>query len=483
MDALDPNSCRQARLSRDPRFDGEFFLAVTSTGIYCRPVCPARPPRESNVRYYRTAAEASHQGYRPCLRCRPESAPQSPAWRGTSTTVSRALQLINEGYLNTHSLSSLAQRLGVGVRYLRKLFEQQIGAAPSVVAQTQRLHLAQKLLLETAMPITDVAFSSGFGSVRRFNSATLQNFGCSPGELRRRRLPATTKPGITLELAYRPPYDWAGVFDFFERHAVNSLEQAEDNSYQRNLRTEHGVAQIRVWPHTHKNALNLHLRMSDTSELMGIVATVRRMFDLDAQPQEIGDALGQDPILNPLLQQTPGLRSPVLASVFESCVRAVLGQQISIEAARRLNDRLRQACNSQLELDGEPIAVFPTPSQLAALPDSEFPMPGSRRNTLRAICHYFSDDPADNPVDRAVDNLQQVLQDLAAIKGIGPWTTTMLSMRGFGDPDCFPHSDLGLIKAADNLAGLDRKELKARAELWKPWRSYAANLLWRTLSA
>jgi AraC family transcriptional regulator of adaptative response / DNA-3-methyladenine glycosylase II len=363
----------------------------------------------------------------------------------------------------------------VGVRYLRKLFEQQVGVAPSVVAQTQRLHLAQKLLLETAMPITEIAFGSGFGSVRRFNSATLQNFGCSPGELRRRRLPATTEPGITLELAYRPPYDWAGVFDFFSRHAVDSLELAADNCYRRNLRTERGLAQIRVWPHPHKNVLNLHLRMSDTSELMSIVATVRRMFDLDAQPQEICESLQQDPMLKPLLDQTPGLRSPVVASVFESCVRGVLGQQISIEAARRLNDRLRQACGSELVLDGEPVAVFPTPQQLAALPDTDFPMPGSRRNTLRAICHYFADNPA--------DSAQQVLADLIAIKGIGPWTTTMLAMRGFGDPDCFPLSDLGLIKAADNLAGLDKKNLKARTELWKPWRSYAANLLWRTLSA
>jgi AraC family transcriptional regulator of adaptative response / DNA-3-methyladenine glycosylase II len=382
--------------------------------------------------------------------------------------------MINEGYLNSSSLTSLAERLGVGVRYLRKLFEQQVGVAPSVIAQTQRLHLAQKLLLETAMPVTDIAFSSGFGSVRRFNSATLQNFGCSPGQLRRRRLPASAEPGITLELAYRPPYDWPGVFDFFSRHSVSSLEQAADNYYRRNLRTERGVAQIRVWPHPRKQALNLHLRMSDTSELMSIVATVRRMFDLDAQPEEIRESLQQDPMLKPLLDQTPGIRSPVVASVFESCVRGVLGQQISIEAARRLNEKLRLACDSQLDLDGLPVAVFPTPQQLAALPDSEFPMPGTRRNTLRAICQYFADNPADSAA--------QVLADLAAVKGIGPWTTTMLAMRGFGDPDCFPLSDLGLIKAADNLAGLGKKELCSKTELWKPWRSYAANLLWRTLS-
>ncbi len=474
MDALDPNSCRQARLSRDPRFDGEFFLAVITTGIYCRPICPARSPREDNVRYYRSAAEAANQGYRPCLRCRPESAPHSPAWQGASTTVTRALQLINEGYLNSESLTSLANKLGVGVRYLRKLFDQQLGVAPSVVAQTQRLHLAQKLLLETDMPITDIAFSSGFGSVRRFNSATLQNFGCSAGDLRRKRPVFRKESGITLQLAYRPPYDWPGVFDFFRRHTVPVLEQATDNSYQRNLRTERGLARIRVWPHPRKNAVKLHIYMSDSSELMSVVATVRRMFDLDAQPDEIRESLQRDNMLAPLLVATPGARSPTVCSVFESCVRAVLGQQISIEAARRLNERLVTACDSYIEQGDERLAVFPLPQQLAALPDTALPMPASRRNTLRSICHYFAGSPAETP--------QQVLKELIALKGIGPWTVSVLAMRGFGDPDCFPLSDLGLIKAANALEPLTGNELKTRTEQWKPWRSYAANLLWRSLN-
>ncbi len=474
MDALDPHICRQARLSRDPRFDGEFFLAVITTGIYCRPICPARSPREDNVRYYRSAAEAANQGYRPCLRCRPESAPHSPAWQGTSTTVTRALQLINEGYLNSGSLTSLARKLGVGVRYLRKLFAQQLGVAPSVVAQTQRLHLAQKLLLETDMPITDIAFSSGFGSVRRFNSATLQNFGCSASDLRRKRPGLQADSGITLQLAYRPPYDWPGVVDFFRRHTVPVLEQTTDNSYQRNLRTERGLAQIRVSPHPHKSALNLHVKLSDSSELMSVVATVRRMFDLDAQPDKIRESLQRDTLLAALLVKTPGVRSPTVSSVFESCVRAVLGQQISIEAARRLNERLVIACDSFLEQAGEKFAVFPLPQQLAALPDAALPMPASRRNTLRSICHYFADSPAETP--------QQVQEDLLALKGIGPWTISVLAMRGFGDPDCFPLSDLGLIKAANSLQPLTKNELKTRTEQWKPWRSYAANLLWRTLN-
>jgi AraC family transcriptional regulator of adaptative response / DNA-3-methyladenine glycosylase II len=474
MQTLDLETCKRARLARDNRFDGEFFLAVTTTGIYCRPICPARPPREQNVRYYRTAAEAANEGFRPCLRCRPESAPQSPAWRGTSTTVSRAMQLITEGYLNQHSLSQLAERLGVGERYLRKLFRQQLGVAPTVVARTQRLHFAQKLLLETAMPITDIAYASGFGSVRRFNSASQQNFGCAPGALRRRRVGGSTQQGVTLELNYRPPYDWESLLAFHRRHSVAGLEGVNEQSYWRNLRTAAGCARIKVSPHTSKPALVLEVTSADSSELMEIVATVRRMFDLDAQPDDIAEHLGQDPMLAPLLQGRPGVRCPTVATVFESCVRAVLGQQVSTEAARRLCGKLLEQCNSYLERGGELLPLFPKPEQLLALPDSALPMPTSRRNTLRSICEYFESHNGDDQ--------QQTLADLSAMRGIGPWTISLLAMRGFGDPDMFPLGDLGLVNAVKSFETLDQKALRQRAENWTPWRSYAANLLWRSLS-
>ena len=474
MQQIDPHICRQARLSRDPRFDGEFFLAVTTTGIYCRPVCPARPPREQNVRYFRTAAEASQEGFRPCLRCRPESAPLSPAWQGTATTVGRALQLINEGYLNSNSLSRLADRLGVGERYLRKLFEAQLGASPNTVAQTQRLHFAQKLLLETSLPVTDIAFASGFGSVRRFNSATRENFGCAAGELRRKRTAPGKQAGIELELSYRPPYDWEGVLGFFGRHAVEGIESVSDGCYQRMLRTDSGPAHIKVSQHRNKNALQLQLTMADSRDLMPVVATVRRMFDLDAQPEEIAEHLAGDKALRPLLRKWPGIRSPVVPSVFESAIRAILGQQVSIQAARRLCANLAQASDSYLVQDGEHIPVFPLPQQLLALPDDLFPMPRTRRNTLRAVCEYFS--------SGAEGDMDTVLAELLALPGVGPWTTTMLGMRGFGDPDRFPLTDLGILKAARALEELDKPELLNRIDSWRPWRSYAANLLWRTLS-
>jgi len=473
MQSLDPQLCRRARLARDHRFDGEFFLAVKTTGIYCRPICPARPPREQNVSYYRSAAEAAQAGFRPCLRCRPESAPLSPAWRGTDTTVSRALQLINEGYLNQHPLESLADRLGVGERYLRKLFKQKLGVAPSSVAQTQRLHFAQKLLLETSLPLTEVAFASGFGSIRRFNSATRACFGCAASELRRRPASRESAAGIELELFYRPPYDWDAVYAFYTRHAVTGIEQVSNNHYRRNLATANGFAIIDVSPHPDKHALRLRLELSHHIDLMPVVATVRRMFDLDAQPALIAEALQTDPALAALAKARPGVRAPVTASVFESCVRAVLGQQVSTQAARKLCAGLIERCDNRATTEQGSVLLFPTPTQLSGVPESALRMPASRRQTFRTVCEYFA-----TAGDMSMDT---TLRELASLRGIGPWTISILAMRGYGDPDHFPLGDLALVKAAQAVGIADKAELKARSESWAPWRSYAANLLWRSL--
>ena len=472
MDALDPAICRKARLSRDPRFDGEFFLAVSTTGIYCRPVCPARPPLERNVSYFRTAAAAAQEGYRPCLRCRPESAPQSPAWLGTATTVKRALDLIQEGYLNYNSLSQLSARLGVGERYLRKLFEQQLGATPSSVAQTQRLHFAQKLLHETALPITEIAFASGFGSIRRFNSATAEAFGCSPRELRRKQARASGK-GIVLEMSYRQPYDWDGVLDFFGRHALDGVESVEEGCYTRNLLTDYGPARIRVDHHPRKPCLRLHIVSEDNAVLMPLVTLVRRMFDLDAHAAAIESELGHDEHLRRCIEAWPGVRSPVVASRFECALRAILGQQISIGAARKLLARITAACANSAKLDGSHVLLFPKPEQVAALKDDQLPMPGRRRETLRAVCRYFAEGAADDP--------EELLSGLASLRGIGPWTLSIVAMRGLGQPDAFPHTDLGLMKSFPDLEALSPAQFRERTNQWKPWRSYAANLLWRNL--
>jgi AraC family transcriptional regulator of adaptative response / DNA-3-methyladenine glycosylase II len=463
---LDPEVCRRARLSRDPRFDGEFFLAVRTTGIYCRPICPARPPAEKNVTYYRSSTQAAQAGFRPCLRCRPESAPDSAAWKGTSTTVQRALRLIQQGALNDGSLAQLAERLGIGERYLRKLFQRELGVSPQAVALNQRLLFAKKLLAETSLPITDVAFAAGFGSVRRFNSAVRTQFKLTPGDLRTQPRGSPGGTGITLQLQYRPPYDWQGIANFFSRHAIAGVETVTEQSYQRNLWLAGAPASFRVRPLRGKHALQLELQLPDHSLLLPVVTQVRRMFDLDANPAVIRDSLGQDPLLAPLLERFPGIRAPGSWSLYESSIRAIVGQQVSTAAARSICARLAAATS-----DDPRHPVFPGAAAIAALDDSHFPMPGRRRETLRNLCEQFSGR------EQALD-----LPSLAALKGVGPWTVAMVNMRGSGDPDTFPNKDLGLEKAWQAVSG-GGIPLQNHSALWRPWRAYAANLLWRSLSA
>ncbi len=462
---LDPEVCRRARLSRDARFDGEFYLGVRTTGIYCRPICPARAPAEKNVSYFHSAALAAQAGFRPCLRCRPESAPNSPAWNGTSTTVQRALQLISQGALNTAPLGDMALRLGIGERYLRKLFQRELGVSPQALALNQRLLFAKKLLSETALPITEVAFAAGFGSLRRFNSAVQKQFKLPPSALRSRRNTNNADVSIELQLHYRPPYDWDGVMDFFSRHAVSGVETVSAAGYQRNI-TLGGVAgRFEVSPLPGKNALQLRLHLEDHRLLMPAVARIRQMFDLDANPAAIHQVLGQDRRLAPLLQHFPGIRVTGHWSVYEASIRGIVGQQISTQAARGVLGRLATAVDPAADR-----VTFPDAAGIAGLGDEQFPMPGRRRDTLRAVCQRYSN---------AEDELES--DALAALKGIGPWTIAMVNMRGNGHPDTFPLKDLGLERAWARLPG-PAITLKEQSANWRPWGSYAANLLWRSLS-
>lgn len=454
----DPETCRRARLSRDPRFDGEFFLAVRTTGIYCRPICPARLPAEENVRYFREASQAASAGFRPCLRCRPEAAPGSPAWQGSATTVNRALALINAGALNSGSLAQLAARLGVGERYLRKLFQRELGVSPLAVAQNRRLLFAKQLLVETGLPVTEVAFAAGFGSVRRFNSAVHASFGVAPSDLRRRR--HQPGDGIRLQLQYREPYDWDGVLDFFARHAIAGVETVDGNGYQRGAVIDGSPVQLQVTSAARPGALALEIHSATPVELMPLVSRVRRMFDLDANPAVVGEVLGREPALRPLLRRYPGVRSPVVWSPGEATVRAIVGQQVSIGAARTVCARLAAACGNR---------DFPDPARLADLPDTDFAMPSRRRESLRAACRLLPDCPP-----------EQLLDQLGSLPGIGPWTLSMVAMRGLGDPDCFPARDLGLLRAWEAL-GESSNTLTAAAQRWRPFGAYAANLLWRSL--
>ena len=460
---LDPERCRRARLARDPRFDGEFFLAVKTTGIYCRPICPARAPAEQNVTYFRLASQAAGAGYRPCLRCRPESAPGSPAWAGSSITVQRALDLIRGGALNHASLGELAGRLGVGERYLRKLFQRELGVSPQAVALNQRLLFAKKLLTETEMPITEVAFASGYGSVRRFNSALQDHFRLTPGQLRGRRGEGRRGAPISLQLHYRPPYDWHGVMHFLAHHQVEGVETASEGRYRRNFLCDGEPAWLEVNPLANRDALELTLAMPDHRQLQAVVARVRRMFDLDANPDAIAAALGHGSELRPLLAKAPGVRSPGHWSFYEAAVRAVVGQQVSTKAARGICARFASACASGGHV------TFPVASAVAALPDAALPMPGRRRETLRELCRVFAD------AEEAAD-----LDSLGSLRGVGPWTLAMVAIRGKGEPDVFPSGDLGLARAWERLGG-EPKHLLQHAEGWRPWRAYAANLLWRSL--
>ncbi|MEP1469854.1 MAG: AlkA N-terminal domain-containing protein [Halieaceae bacterium] len=462
---LDPAICQEARLARDPRFDGEFFLAVTSTGIYCRPICPARAPAERNVRYYQLAAQAAGDGFRPCLRCRPETAPGSPAWLGSNTTVQRGLQLIREGALNGEgSLATLAGRLGVGERYLRKLFQRELGLSPLAVAQNQRLHMAKQLLAETSLPITEIALASGYSSVRRFNSAIQSGFATTPGKLRRH--PGKARDTVTLELHYRPPYDWNGVIDLLSRHAVAGVEIVTADSYRRNIIVNGQLGQLTVTQTPDKNSLRLSVELASFAELMPLVARVRRMFDLDANPAVIAESLSHSAELGKLLEHRPGIRMPGFWSAEEAAVRAIVGQQVSTAAARSICSRFAAACAS----NNEPL-TFPRAEQIAALPDDQFPMPASRRDTLRRLGELQHN---------GSDNID--LEALGALRGIGPWTTHVVAMRGLGQPDCFPASDLGLLNGWAQL-GQEKPMLKRESDRWRPWRSYAANLLWRSLTA
>ncbi|MEP4486850.1 MAG: AlkA N-terminal domain-containing protein [Halioglobus sp.] len=463
IDPIDNEACRQARMARDPRFDGEFFVGVTSTGIYCRPICPARQPAERNVTYYRHATQAAENGFRPCLRCRPETAPNSPAWLGSATTLQRALDLIRAGALNgDNNLSQLADKLGIGERYLRKLFQRELGVSPLAVAQNQRLLLAKQLLLETQLPLTETAFAAGFGSVRRFNSAIQSAFGMPPSAMRRRRQTSTHRDGIELELHYRPPYDWEGVIAVFMRHAIDGVEHVTGDCYRLRFAIQGIVGELTVRPVRGKNALGLTLHLDEVVHLMPIIERVRRMFDLDANPNAIARHLSQDPTLANLLNQYPGIRSPVKWSPEESAIRAIVGQQVSTLAAKSICARLAQTIQPD-----ESIRTFPTAAALAALGDEHFPMPGRRREALQTLhATAFQDD-------------ELCAQAFADAKGIGPWTTAMLAMRGYGDPDAFPETDLGLLQAWEKLNPTEK--LKQACKRWTPWRSYAANLLWRTL--
>jgi len=475
--ALDTATCERARLARDARFDGLFFTAVRSTGIYCRPVCPAPPPKPVNVSYYPSAAAAAAAGYRPCLRCRPELSPAAPRSAGQEA-LARALELIQSGFLQDASVAALAARVGVGARQLQRLFVAALGATPLQLHATQRLLQARQLLSETHLPVTDVALAAGFNSLRRFNDAFAAGCGMPPSAIRRMpgRTPASGA-GLRLRLGYRPPLDFGLMLRFLQRRMVPGIERIDADSYQRVIGTPQRPGLLRVGADPRRGELRLHLEGVDARDVAHVVRRVRHLFDLDADLQQVHATLNADPLLARGIEQRPGLRVPGGWDGFEVAVRAVLGQQVSVAAATTLARRLVQAHGQPLP--GMPDGLdrlFPEPAQLADAPLEAIGLPGTRAATLRALARACAEGRLDfSPGQRLPDFIERCV----ALPGIGAWTAHYIALRALGQPDAFPAGDLVL----QQMLGTDGKRLgerqtEARSQAWRPWRAYAVLHLW-----
>ena len=473
---LDREICERARLSRDARFDGRFFIGVTSTGIYCRPICPAPSPKEANVRYYPSAAAAAEAGFRPCLRCRPESSPGTPAWIGSSTTVSRALRLIEEDGLSDSSLEDLAARLGIGSRQLRRLFLKHLGATPVAVVQTRRLHFAKTLIDETDLPFTQAALASGFGSIRRFNASFQGLYGRTPTELRKlaRRAGVSRSERYQFRLPFRPPYDWEAILGFLAPRAIPGVEQIDSESYRRTIALDGKCGHLEVRMHPRGDALDLRIDFPETRSLILIVDRIRRLFDLRADPAQISAVLGHDPLLAGRVALRPGLRVPGAWDGFELAVRAILGQQVSVKGASTLAGRLVRAFGAPFDCGGSLTHVFPTPAALAAADYSTIGLTLARAEAVRQLA--LATERREISFAGVVDPAS-FMQRLRTLPGIGEWTAQYIAMRALAEPDAFPAADLWLMR----VSGADSpKQLEHLAESWRPWRAYAAMHLWQT---
>jgi AraC family transcriptional regulator of adaptative response / DNA-3-methyladenine glycosylase II len=457
--ALDPEVCYAATRTRDARFDGRFFTAVTSTRVYCRPICAARKPRREHMRFFHCAAAAEAAGFRACRRCRPDAAPGSAPWAGTVSTVARALRLIDGGALDGAGVDALAARLGVGGRHLRRLFDEHLGASPQAVAQTRRAHFARRLLDETALPVTALAEAAGFRSLRRFHEVWRASFGAPPQALRRRRSggPAAT---IALRLPAREPYDWDALLAFLAPRAVPGIEVITPERYRRAL--PEGTLSVR----RAQGGLLLETT-APPAGLLALAARVRRLFDVDADPAAVAEVLARagGPVAR-AVGARPGVRVPGAFEPFETAVRILLGQQVSVAAASTLAGRL-------VAMYGRPVArpepglthTFPAPATLAAADLAPIGLPRARAEAIRGLA-------------AAVASGALVLDGATALlgrPGIGPWTAGAIAMRVLGDPDGFPDGDLVLRRAA---GGLGTPALRAAAEAWRPFRAYAAMHLW-----
>jgi len=472
---LDWQVCSRARLSRDARFDGKFFIAVlTGRRVYCRSICPAPTAKEKNVRYYPTAAAAAEAGFRPCLRCRPECSPGTPAWLGTPSTVSRALRLIAESGLADGGIEVLAERLGVGSRHLRRLFLQHLGATPSAVAQTRRLDFAKKLIDETRLPMSEVALASDFGCVRRFNAAIRAVYHRTPTQIRR----LSRQTGIPLEneyffrLRFRPPYNWNGMVRFLAPRATPGVEAVESASYRRTISLNGSYGWLEVSLNKSNDGLDVRVQFGDPRSLFLIIERIRAMFDLNADWAAIAQGLAADPVLAMRMQANPGLRVPGCWNGFELAIRTILGQQVTVKGATTLAGRLARTLGQPFSAPGGLTHIFPPPDVLADANLDGLGLTKARSETIRALARAACDGRIGF---EGVASSEDFMARMCEIPGIGKWTAQYVAMRALGEPDAFPSGDLGLLRA---LALESPGELERRAEAWRPWRSYASMYLW-----
>jgi len=477
---LDSTTCYRALRSRDARFDGRFFVGVTSTRIYCRPVCTVKPPKRENCRFYPSAAAAELGGYRPCLRCRPELAPGNSSIDATTRLAQAAASLIEDGTMNGAGVEGLAARLGVSERHVRRALDAEFGVSPVEFAQTQRLLLAKRLLTDTALPVTEIAFASGFGSLRRFNALFRSRYRLNPRELRRvaPRQQGAAADALRFELSYRPPYDWDGVAAFLAARAVQGVESVEDGRYRRTVRVAAERREHRGWievaPSARKPALAVTLSATLAKAAPLVLGRVKALMDLSCHPAEVSRALGA------LAARRPGVRVPGAFDGFEVAVRAILGQQVSVAAARTLAGRFVAAFGEPVETPFHALGfTFPAAADIAerqARDIARIGMPLARAQTVLALARAVAQGKLEL-VPHA--DIERTLASLRELPGVGEWTAQYIAMRALAWPDAFPHTDLGVMKA---LKEKRPHQVLAAAEAWRPWRAYAVMHLWRSLT-
>jgi AraC family transcriptional regulator of adaptative response / DNA-3-methyladenine glycosylase II len=480
----DFDRCYRAICSRDARFDGQFFTAVTTTGIYCRPICPAPTPYAEHVRFYPCAAAAEAAGFRACRRCHPEASPGSPEWNVRADLVARALRLIADGVVDTEGVAGLSGRLAVSPRHLHRELVTEVGVGPLALARTRRAQTARLLIDQTDLSLTAIAFTAGFASIRQFNETMQVAFGCAPSAFRRRSSQSEQRGEgkLTLRLQYRPPLAITDLLSYLAKRAIPGVEEVSEKQYRRTVAfpRSHGIIELEPMERTHSILLRLHL--TDLSDLSPVVQRCRQLFDLDADPSAIAAILTTDHLLAPLIATRPGLRVPGTVNGFELAVRAIIGQQISVAGARALAGRLVTALGVPLEQpQGTLTHLFPLPQVMAYADLQRLGLTNGRIKALQALAHAVAEEGL--VLDRTADREQTVAR-LLQLPGVGPWTASYIAMRALGDPDAFPVADLGLRRAfTQQEVGADPPSIERHAEAWSPWRAYAAHHLWASLSS